>query len=111
MLYGRNYIIDEFDGLKFRIALKSFYQVNYEQMLKLYAIARDLAKAGKDSRLLDLFCGIGTISLYMSRYCKEVTGVEIVKEAVENAGKMRLLTVSTMRIFILTMPEEIWADI
>ncbi|MBR0461091.1 MAG: 23S rRNA (uracil(1939)-C(5))-methyltransferase RlmD [Erysipelotrichaceae bacterium] len=85
VLYGRNYIIDEFEGLRFRIAFKSFYQVNYQQMIKLYKLARDLAKPDKDTRLLDLYSGIGTISLFMAGYCREVTGVEIVKEAVDNA--------------------------
>ncbi len=85
VLFGRDYIIDEFEGLKFKIALKSFYQVNYRQMIKLYSLARDLANVDKKTRLLDLFSGIGTISLFMAKYCKEVTGVEIVKEAVDNA--------------------------
>ncbi len=85
ILYGENFIIDEFEGLKFKIAFKSFYQVNYKQMIKLYNLAKDLADVNTDTRLLDLFSGIGTISLFMSKYCKEVTGVEIVKEAVDNA--------------------------
>ncbi len=85
VLYGDDYIIDEFDGLKFKISFKSFYQVNYSQMIKLYNKAKDLADVNTDTRLLDLFSGIGTISLFMSKYCKEVTGVEIVKEAVDNA--------------------------
>ena len=85
VLFGRDYIVDEFEGLKFKIALKSFYQVNYHQMIKLYSLARDLANVNGNTRLLDLFSGIGTISLFMSKYCKEVTGVEIVKEAVLNA--------------------------
>ena len=63
VLFGRDYIIDEFEGLKFKIALKSFYQVNYRQMIKLYSLARDLANVDKETRLLDLFSGIGTISL------------------------------------------------
>ena len=85
VLYGNNFIIDEFEGLKFKISFKSFYQVNYHQMIKLYNLAKDLADVNKETRLLDLYSGIGTISLFMSKYCKEVTGVEIVKEAVDNA--------------------------
>lgn len=85
LLYGRNYIYDEIEGLKFRISLKSFYQVNYSQMIKLYGLIKDYSNVSKNDNVLDLYCGIGTISLYLSRYAKSVTGVEIVKEAIENA--------------------------
>ncbi|MDO4500775.1 MAG: 23S rRNA (uracil(1939)-C(5))-methyltransferase RlmD, partial [Erysipelotrichaceae bacterium] len=85
VLFGRDYIIDEFENLKFKISFKSFYQVNYHQMIKLYTVAKDLAMVNEDTVLLDLFSGIGTISLFMSKYCKEVSGVEIVEPAVLNA--------------------------
>lgn len=101
ILFGREYIVDEFDGLKFNISLKSFYQINYHQMQKLYATARDLANVNKDTRLLDLFSGIGTISLFMAKYCKEVTGVEIVKDAVENAKDNAKLNNITNATFYL----------
>ena len=101
ILFGREYIVDEFDGLKFKISLKSFYQINYHQMQKLYATARDLANVNKDTRLLDLFSGIGTISLFMAKYCKEVTGVEIVKAAVENAKDNAKLNNITNATFYL----------
>lgn len=91
LLYGRDYVIDEFAGLKFKIASKSFYQVNYHQMIKLYTKARELANLNKEDRLLDLYSGIGTISLFMAKYCKEVTGVEIVEAAVNNAKENALL--------------------
>ncbi len=101
VLYGNDYIIDEFEGLKFKISFKSFYQVNYSQMIKLYNKAKDLADVNKDTRLLDLFSGIGTISLFMSKYCKEVTGVEIVKEAVDNAKDNAKLNNITNATFYL----------
>ena len=85
LLYGRPYIIDSFDGIKVMISLKSFYQVNYRQMCKLYSLIKELAQSTAESRILDLYCGIGTISLYMARHAGTVTGVEIVKEAVSNA--------------------------
>ncbi len=84
-IFGNNYIVDYALGLKFRISLKSFYQINYEQMHKLYDLILDLAKIDKDIKVLDLYCGIGTISLYLAKYAKEVFGVEIVKEAIINA--------------------------
>ena len=85
LLYGRDYIFDEYDGIRVKLSLKSFYQVNHDQMLKLYAKVRELSEVNADSRVLDLYCGIGTISLYLCRYAKHVTGVEIVEAAVSNA--------------------------
>ena len=85
VLYGRDYIIDEFEGLKFKISLKSFYQVNYRQMIKLYNKVKEKAELTGSERLLDLYSGIGTISLFLAKYTKEVTGVEVVKPAIENA--------------------------
>ncbi len=85
VLYGRDHIFDIYDGIRVKLSLKSFYQVNYEMMLKLYKRVSELADFRKDSKVLDLYCGIGTISLYLSRYCGHVTGVEIVEAAVRNA--------------------------
>ena len=85
ILYGRDHIFDVYDGLKVKLSLKSFYQVNYRQMLKLYDLIRKFSGVDKSDEVLDLYCGIGTISLYLARYAKHVTGVEIVKEAIANA--------------------------
>ena len=85
ILFGRDYIYDIYDGIKVKISLKSFYQVNYHQMLKLYEKVRELADIDNNDEILDLYCGIGTISLYLARSAKKVTGVEIVKQAVDNA--------------------------
>ena len=86
VVYGEGFIYDIYDGIKVKISLKSFYQVNYSQMLKLYDLIRKLADVDNKTRVLDLYCGIGTISLYLARYAKSVTGVEIVAEAIENAN-------------------------
>ena len=85
LLYGRDHIYDVFDGIRVALSLKSFYQVNYDQMLKLYEKIKELCELKKEDRILDLYCGIGTISLYLCRYAKHVTGVEIVDAAVRNA--------------------------
>ena len=70
-------------------------------MIKLYSLARNLANVDLNTRLLDLFSGIGTISLFMAKYCKEVTGVEIVKEAVDNAKDNAKLNNITNATFYL----------
>ena len=85
LIYGRDFIYDIYDGIRVKISLKSFYQVNYGQMLKLYGKIRDLADLKGEESVLDLYCGIGTISLYLARYARKVTGVEIVDKAIENA--------------------------
>ena len=85
LLYGRDHIFDEYDGIRVKLSLKSFYQVNHSQMKKLYAGIAQLAGTDPKTRILDLYCGIGSISLYLAENVKEVCGVEIVKEAVNNA--------------------------
>lgn len=85
VLYGRDYIIDEFEGLKFKISLKSFYQVNYHQMIKLYKEVKKRAQLNGKQNVLDLFSGIGTISLFLAKEANTVTGVEVVEAAVKNA--------------------------
>ncbi len=101
ILYGNDYIYDEYDGIKVKISLKSFYQVNYNQMLKLYKLVKDLANLNSDMTVLDLYCGIGTISLYLSRYVKEVIGVEIVEQAIRNAKDNAIINNISNARFIL----------
>lgn len=91
LLWGRDYIEDVFAGIRVRLSLKSFYQVNTNQMVKLYDQVVKVAQLNGEERVLDLFSGIGTISLYISRYVKAVVGVEIVEAAVLNAKDNALL--------------------
>lgn len=88
-LYGDGRITDELAGLKFLISSKSFYQVNPIQTEKLYSLAVEMAKLKKSDRVLDCYCGIGTIGLIASERCGEAIGVEsnsaAVKDAVKNA--------------------------
>ena len=85
ILYGRDYIYDTCEDIKIKYSLKSFYQVNHCQMIKLYNVVKDYCDLSFNDEVLDLYCGVGTISLFVARHCKKVTGVEIVKEAIENA--------------------------
>lgn len=84
-LAQEKYLTEEIDGLSFQIHPNSFFQVNYEQMYKLYHTAIQMADLSKEDRVIDAYCGIGTISLLLSRYVKEVFGLEVVQEAVRNA--------------------------
>ena len=84
-LYGEGFIQDKLGEYTFKISPLSFYQVNPVQAEKLYQIGVEQADITKEDIVFDLYCGIGTISLFMSRYAKKVYGIEIVKEAVEMA--------------------------
>lgn len=84
-IYGSDYIEDELLGLRFRISPLSFYQVNPEGTEILYSKARDYAHLVPGETLLDLYCGAGTIGLTMARDAKQVIGVEVIPEAIENA--------------------------
>ena len=89
VLYGKGYIEDELCGCRFRISPKSFYQINSVQTEKLYAKAMELAGLSGKERVIDAYCGIGTIGLIAARKAKEVIGVELngdaVRDAVRNA--------------------------
>lgn len=85
LLYGEERIQDELSGLKFSLSSKSFYQVNPIQTKVLYETALNYANISKEDTVLDLYCGIGTISLFMARHAKRVIGIEIVPEAIEDA--------------------------
>ena len=84
-LYGSGYITDTLCGLTFRLSPLSFYQVNRDQAEKLYMKAAEYAALTGKETLLDLYCGTGTIGLSMASKAREVIGVEIVENAVEDA--------------------------
>jgi len=84
-LWGKECITDILGGVKFEISPLSFYQVNSLQAEQLYAAAADFAKLTGDELLLDLYCGAGTIGLFMASRVKKVIGVEVVPQAVEDA--------------------------
>ena len=84
-VYGDGYITDILGKYKFKISSLSFYQVNPVQAEKLYNIGVESAGITKEDIVFDLYCGIGTISIYMAEYAKKVYGVEIVEQAIEDA--------------------------
>lgn len=84
-LYGPGFIEDTLCGLNFRLSPRSFYQVNHHQAQRLYRAAIDLAGITKADTVLDLYCGVGTITLAMAASAGKVLGVEVVPQAVEDA--------------------------
>lgn len=90
-IYGDGYIEDVLGEYRFKISPLSFYQVNPVQTEKLYGLGIEMAQISKNDTVFDLYCGIGTISLFMSKYAKKVYGVEIVQEAVDMARENAIL--------------------
>ena len=85
VLYGKGYIEDVLCGCTFRISSKSFYQINPIQTEHLYEKAMELAGLSGKEKVIDAYCGIGTIGLIASKKAKEVIGVELNKDAVKDA--------------------------
>jgi len=83
--YGRDYIEEEMEGLRFRIGPKSFYQTNSLQAYELYKVAREFAELTGSERVYDLYTGTGTIANFVARQCSSVVGIEYVPEAIEDA--------------------------
>lgn len=84
-IVGRGYITDVLGDYIFKISPMSFYQVNPTQAEALYNIAIEKAQICKDDIVCDLYCGIGTIGIFASKFAKKVYGIEIVKQAIEDA--------------------------
>lgn len=85
-LWGADALQDTLRGVTFRLSVPAFYQVNRAQTEVLYALAEDFAALTGEERLLDLYCGTGTIGLTMASKCKTLLGAEIVPQAVEDAA-------------------------
>ncbi len=84
-LYGNGWIEDSLCGLTFRLSPRSFYQVNHHQAQRLYQAAIEQAAISKEDLVLDLYCGVGTITLCMAQAAGKVIGVEVIPQAVEDA--------------------------
>ena len=89
-LYGPGYIEDTLCGLTFRLSPRSFYQVNHHQAQRLYQAAISQAGITKNDLVLDLYCGVGTITLCMAQAAGKVIGVEVVEQAVIDARENAL---------------------
>ncbi|MCH7731679.1 MAG: 23S rRNA (uracil(1939)-C(5))-methyltransferase RlmD [Candidatus Marinimicrobia bacterium] len=104
LLYGQSFIHDEIGGFEFEISANSFFQTNTVQGEKLYEIARDFAGFSGDEVLYDLYCGTGSISIFMAKYVKQVYGFEFVPPAVEDAHRNSLANaVFNCRFFIANL--------
>ena len=106
-LYGEDRLIDYIGEYKFLISPKSFFQVNHIQTKVLYDKVVEYLNLKGHETVADLYCGIGTISIYISKYARKVYGVEVVKEAIEDAKENLKLNQIDNVEFILGKSEEI----
>jgi 23S rRNA (uracil1939-C5)-methyltransferase len=106
-IYGQDYIEDCIGSLRYRISAQSFYQVNPIQTKKLYDKALEYADLHEDETVWDLYCGIGTISLFLSQKADKVYGVEIVEQAVKNARENAALNEISNVEFFAGAAEEV----
>lgn len=86
-LWGQDYLEETLCGMNFRLSVPSFFQINRAQTQRLYGVALDFAGLTGNETVLDLYCGIGTISLALAQKAGHVIGAEIVPEAIEDAKK------------------------
>lgn len=82
---GKDHIMEQMEGLRFKVGPKSFYQTNSEQAYELYKVAREFAELKPDDTLYDLYTGTGTIANFCAGRCRKVIGIEYVPEAIEDA--------------------------
>ena len=109
-IYGKPYIEDKIFGLAFRISAASFFQVNGKLTEKLYAKVLEYAALTGSEVVWDLYCGTGTISLFLAQRAKMVYGVEIIPEAIENARENAALNNIENARFFCGRSEEIFPE-
>ncbi len=97
---GEGYITEQLEGFRFKISPKSFFQTNTRQSEKLYRIARDFAQLNGNQNVYDLYCGTGSIGIFLSKHAKNIIGVEMVEDAVKDAEEnARLNNISHASFF------------
>lgn len=106
-LYGKDELIDELLGYKFKLSHRSFFQINHDQTEKLYLLVKDFAHLNKNDIVLDAYCGVGSIGISLSKNVKQVYGIEIVSEAVENAKENARINNIDNMIFYAGQAEEV----
>ena len=110
LLYGREYIEDYIGDVKYQIGPLSFYQVNPIQTKKLYGLALEFAGLTGNETVWDLYCGIGTISLFLAQKARKVYGVEIVPEAIADAkNNARINGINNVEFYV-GKAEEVLPD-
>ena len=110
-LYGNGYIEDYIGDIKFRVSPLSFYQVNPYQTYKLYSKALEYASLTGNEIVWDLYCGIGSISLFLAKSAKKVYGIEIIEEAIDDAKENARINDLDNVEFYVGKAEEVLPDL
>ncbi len=110
-IFGEDHIFDYIGDVKFRISVESFFQINAYQTERLYGRALQYAKLSGEENVWDMYCGIGTISLFLAGKAKEVYGVEIVPQAIEDAKQNAELNGFSNTSFYVGKAEDVVTDI
>ena len=107
LLWGQTYITDSIGTIKYQISPLSFYQVNPAQTRRMYEKALEYAQLTGEETVWDLYCGIGTISLFLAQKAKQVYGVEIIPQAIEDARRNAALNHLKNVEFFVGKAEEV----
>ena len=107
---GRPFIMEEMEGLHFKVGPKSFYQTNSSQAYNLYKVARTFAALTGDEMVYDLYTGTGTIANFVARSCRQVIGIEYVPEAIADAKENALLNGLGNTLFFAGDMKDILTD-
>ncbi|MDE3234365.1 MAG: 23S rRNA (uracil(1939)-C(5))-methyltransferase RlmD [Bacteroidota bacterium] len=97
--HGKGYIIEKLEDFQFKISPKSFFQTNTRQAEKLYRITREFAALNGTQNVYDLYCGTGSIGIFVSKQAKKIVGVEAVAEAIEDAKENAALNSISHSVF------------
>ena len=108
--HGQDHIMEEMEGLRFKVGPKSFYQTNTAQAYELYKVARDFAALTGGELVYDLYTGTGTIANFVAKQAKQVIGIEYVPEAIENAKVNSQLNNITNTLFFAGDMKDILTD-
>lgn len=111
VLYGKDELIDELLGYKFKLSHRSFFQINHNQTEKLYLTVKEFASFNKNDIVLDAYCGVGSIGITLSQSVKKVCGIEVVPEAVENAKENAKINGINNITFYTGKVEEVISDL
>lgn len=110
VIWGEEYIYDTIGDIRFAISPRSFYQVNPEQTKVLYDKALEYAQIDENDVVIDAYCGIGTISLFLAQKAKKVYGIEIVPDAIEDAKMNAKINGITNAEFVVGEAEKVMPE-
>lgn len=108
--HGKGYVIETLEDFRFKIGPKSFFQTNTDQGERLYQVTREFAELTGNETVYDLYCGTGSIGIFLSRGAKKIIGVEVIAEAIEDAKENALLNDITHAEFFAGDVSDICTD-